>query len=380
MKIFQSQWKAGSGWKDLSEGNQKVSNPQLVLVFGGRDQLAEAKRFDEIRNIYKKSQIISVSTAGEILKDNVYDDTITATAIELGKTKVKIASLTIKNSEDSESVGKNLGKDLQDKDLCYVLVLSDGLKVNGTSLLQGINSVLDKNLVVTGGLAGDGSRFVKTLVGVDAAPSEHQVVAIGFYGKDLVIGHGSVGGWDPFGPIRKVTRSEGNILYELDGQPALDLYKNYLGEQAKSLPGSGLLFPLSIHLPGNKGNLVRTILAVDEEKKSLTFAGDIPNGGQVQLMKANFERLIDGASLAATQSVLKQEEKAPQLALLISCVGRKLVLGPRIDEEIEGVRSILGASTKITGFYSYGELSPLVGNSSCELHNQTMTITTLSEK
>jgi hypothetical protein len=232
---------------------------------------------------------------------------------------------------------------------------------------------------ITGGLSGDGDRFKETLVLWDSAPAKDTVAVIGFYGNRLRVGYGSLGGWDPFGPERLITRSEGNVLYALDGQSALQLYKKYLGEHAKGLPATGLLFPLSIKLKGSDTPIVRTILSVDENNQSLTFAGDVPEGAYACLMKANFDRLIDGAVSAAKTSHIALGETSADLAILISCVGRKLVLRQRIEEEVEGVRDILGDHTVLAGFYSYGEISPFTPNAKCELHNQTMTITTFAE-
>jgi hypothetical protein len=119
---------------------------------------------------------------------------------------------------------------------------------------------------------------------------------------------------------------------------------------------------------------------VDEEKNSMTFAGDIPEGCYVRLMKADFDKLIEGANLAAEHTTVRGGDSSDKLAVLISCVGRKLILGQRIDEEVEGVKRVLGDGATLTGFYSYGEISPLVESARCELHNQTMTITTFAER
>ncbi len=212
----------------------------------------------------------------------------------------------------------------------------------------------------------------------DGPPESNRIAVVGLYGERIKVGFGSLGGWDPFGPERLVTRSQGNILYELDGQPALALYKKYLGDYAKDLPASGLLFPLSLKTENNE-SIVRTILGVNEAENSLTFAGDMPHGVQARFMMANFDRLIDGAVGAAQTSFDAIGGTTPDLALLISCVGRKLVLKQRIEEEVEGVQDILGQGTALAGFYSYGEISPFNPSAKCELHNQTMTITTLSE-
>jgi hypothetical protein len=206
---------------------------------------------------------------------------------------------------------------------------------------------------------------------------EDQFVAVGLYGDEIKIGHGSVGGWDLFGPSRTVTKSHNNVLYELNGKSALGIYKSYLGNHAKDLPSSGLLFPLSVQTTQDSPPLVRTILAVDETAQSITFAGDIPEGSIAQMMQANFNRLIQGASDAASCAALGADA---EFALLISCVGRKLVLKQRTEEEVETVQEILGGGVTLTGFYSYGEIAPIVKSGSCELHNQTMTITTLREE
>jgi hypothetical protein len=260
-----------------------------------------------------------------------------------------------------------------------VLVISDGLKVNGSELVKGLASQLPAGVGVTGGLSGDGARFQRTLVCSGGPARERKIAAIGFYGDSIRIRCGSMGGWDMFGPDRVVTRSKANVLYELDGQSALDLYKTYLGAHAASLPASGLLFPLSVRGGGEEAGVVRTILSVDEAQHSMTFAGDIPQGSHARLMRATFEHLIDGAQGAAQITETAVATKTADLAILISCVGRKLVLKQRIEEEVEAVREVLGPKPILTGFYSYGEICPFTQSARCELHNQTMTITTFAE-
>ena len=275
--------------------------------------------------------------------------------------------------------GRRLAAALPHSGLVYVLVLSPGLDVNGSALVRGLREGLPKDAIVTGGLAGDGDRFGRTVVWAAAGPGERTVAAVGFYGDQLRIGHGSMGGWDPFGPDRLVTRSEGNVLYELDGKSALALYRQYLGDHAADLPASGLLFPLSLRLDHTDERVVRTILGIDDAQGSLTFAGDVPQGAYARLMKANFDRLLDGAAQAGTASRVMLKESAPELAILISCVGRRLVLQQRTEEEVEAVQEMLGGDPVLTGFYSYGEISPHNPSARCALHNQTMTVTTMTE-
>jgi hypothetical protein len=379
MKTEQKQWTAEGGWQNIKEAGLNGS-ADLIFVFGSRKLLEDPSKYDEVRSFYPNSNILMGSTSGEIMEDLVYDDSLAVTAVDFEKTAIKVASMNINDATDSFDAGVRMAEELSGEGLAHVFLLTDGLHVNGSEIVKGINSKLENDVPCTGGLAGDAANFEKTVVGLNAAPSENQVVAIGFYGDSLEVGYGSVGGWDNFGAERLVTRSEGNVLYELDGQSALDLYKMYLGDKASELPGSALLFPLGLKFDEDSDTIVRTVLAVDEEANSMTFAGDIPEGCYVRLMKADFDKLIEGANLAAEHTTQKGGEDAEKLAILISCVGRKLILGQRIDEEVESVQNVLGDGATLTGFYSYGEISPIVESSRCELHNQTMTITTFAEK
>jgi hypothetical protein len=352
---------------------------QLVLVFGSQPLLSEAL-ISALRKRYPQACLFGCSTAGEIYGTQVFDETITATAIRFASTQVRIASRSV--SEGGHAVGKALAESILGENLAHVLVLSDGLEINGdgAALVEGLKENLPSSVEVTGGLAGDDFRRQETRVIADQTPQKGIVAVLGLYGTRLKVGYGSLGGWDSFGPDRLVTRSEGNVLYELDGQPALSLYKRYLGEYASGLPSTGLLFPLALRgTEGADTGVIRSIRSVNEEHHSITSAGDIPQGSYVRLMKANFERLIEGAADAAAISRQKLAGSNPDLALLVSCVGRKIVLQQRIEEEVEGVRHILGEHTALTGFYSYGEISPHNPSARCEFHNQTMTITTFSE-
>jgi hypothetical protein len=379
MHIEQKLWTEKEGWS--TPASPLHETPQLVFVFGGREQISNEQHFASLRSMYPDSHILTCSTAGEILGTRVYDRTLCVTAVHFEKTQLQFAQTTIGEAGESMQKGAELAGLLPHEGLTHVMVFSDGLVVNGTALVDGLSSILPADVSVTGGLVGDGADFKHTVAGLDEVPKEKNIILIGFYSNALTIGYGSLGGWDTFGPDRIITKSEGNVLYELDNMPALDIYKEYLGDLAKELPGSGLLFPMRLQFKSQSGDaeVVRTLLGVDEEKKNLTFAGDMPEGATATLMKANFDRLIDGAYGAAKMtSELNKGE--PDLAILISCVGRKLVLKSRIEEETEAVQSVLGEKTILTGFYSYGEICPVAPTEKqCRLHNQTMTITTFKE-
>jgi hypothetical protein len=351
----------------------------LVLLFGSPEKLNQHGLINKLKSVYLKACIMGCSTAGEIINTQVLDDSLIVTAVSFRTTRIKSALVNITDAGDSYKAGTELAKSLSSENLRHIFVLSEGLKINGSELVRGLKEHLANGITLTGGLSADGDRFEETYVVLNNDPVRNAIAAIGFYGNDLRIGYGSFGGWDTFGPERIVTRSSGNILFELDGKSALTLYKQYLGEHADGLPATGLVFPLNLRTRDSLRPVVRTLLGVNEEDQSMTFAGEIPQNSYVRLMKANNERLIDGAADAARASYETIGWDNIQLAILISCIGRKLVLKQRTEEEIEAVRDILGNNAFYTGFYSYGEISPFSKDDTCELHNQTMTITCMYE-
>ncbi len=376
MKITQHVWTGRLGWSPALPVESDLA-AQLVLVFGGRQQVQRTDLLDAIREAFPAGIVAGCSTAGEIAGTQVHDESLVATAIRFERSTVDRIDVAVEG--DGADAARAVAHALVRPGLRHVLVLCDGLKVNGTAFAHTLRAALPDGVCATGGLAGDADRFAETLVCADGPGRSGRVVGVGLYGDALKVGYGSQGGWDSFGPARRVTRSQGNVLFELDGESALALYKSYLGEHASTLPGSALLFPLLLEDPSGGDGLVRTVLAVDEAAGSLTFAGDIPEGTQARLMKANFDRLVDGACNSASASLRRLDGSSAELAILISCVGRKLVLRQRVEEEVEAVREILPQAV-LAGFYSYGELCPQGSVGSCELHNQTMTITTLAEE
>ena len=379
MKTEQSIFSLGKGWTGRL-GAELGDQAQLVFLFGQTDLMREAVHFDEVRRFYPNAQIIGCSTAGEICQEEVFNTSIICTAVYFEKSSIILKSEKFSSMDDSFVIGERLADQFDKTGLVHIMVLSEGLNINGSELTKGLNSRLNNTIPVTGGLAGDQDLFSKTAIIINGPGESNIVAGIGFYGDHLKTGYGSMGGWDSFGVDRLVTKSKANILYELDGQPALELYKKYLGDHAANLPSSALLFPLSLKVNNSDISLVRTVLAVNEEEGSMVFAGDIPEGVYVRLMRANFDNIIEGAFNAAEMSKISLREINPDLAILISCVGRKLVLKQRVEEELESVREEIGNQATITGFYSYGEICPgKPFENQCELHNQTMTITLFKE-
>ncbi|MDF1880954.1 FIST C-terminal domain-containing protein [Sulfurimonas sp. MAG313] len=373
--MLTSQWiyEAQNGWSKLSGSD--IEQAQIILVFGTGTYFINDS-YKELSKKFPKSIIVGCSTSGTIAGQRV-DDITVATLIYLEKGSVEIAYEDFMEAEESEDIGKNLALALNKKDLKHIFILSDGLHINGSELTQGFNKNLDNDVHVTGGLAGDGVNFEHTYVIANDSAKEKRVVAIGFYGDSLEITSGCFAGWDEFGAERLITKSKGNVLYEIDGKPALQLYKSYLADEADELPSSGLKFPISIRQSLSDKPLIRTLLGIDEEKQSLTFAGDVPEGHHCRLMKSNMDKLIDNAGLAAEHA--KPSSQNADLCIAVSCVGRRIVLSQLVEEELDAIEEALGKDTLLAGFYSYGEIAPLEGLVNCTLHNQTMTLTVISE-
>ncbi|TDE41843.1 histidine kinase [Flavobacterium rhamnosiphilum] len=378
MKIASLLYKNNIFFKERNNENMNFNEAQLIIGFGSRELLFQDNSFNEIRNKFPNAQIALCSSAGEIFENEVLDNTISLVALQFKSTSLETTQVRIDDYSSSFEAGKALIQNFTQENLKLIFVLSDGGKVNGSELVKGMNFSKNNGVLITGGLAGDGTKFEKTVVGLNQRPESGNIIAIGFYGDKLVLSHGSSGGWETFGIERTITKAKANVLFEIDNKSALGIYKNYLGEYADELPESAQHFPLSIKLEEDQDPVVRAILSIDTENQTMTFAGDIPEGSKVRFAKANFDQLVD-ASTEAAISCLEMSNDKPKLAILISCIGRKTILGNRIEEEVEAVAAIFGDHTTLTGFYSYGEISPLKPLENCELHNQTMTITCINE-
>ena len=371
MQVSQISWSGKSGWEPVPAFSAEAN---LVMVFADDVYFQTDACYTQLREMFPKARIAGCTSAGNVLGVEISDGNMVATIIKFEHASVRLESVDLQPGEAMTDISANLMSKLTTPDLRHVFLLTDGLQVNGSELAKGVNQA---NIPVTGGMAGDGTRFAQTWVMADAPAKPGRIAALGFYG-DITIKSGCFAGWEEFGAERLVTRSVGNVVYEIDGEPALDLYKKYLGEQAVNLPASGLRFPLSIQASKTELALIRTLLGVDEAEHSLTFAGDVPQGYLCKLMRTNLDSLIESAGLAA-EAAQPDQENAAGLCLVVSCVGRRLVMGQLTEEELDIVQEKLGEATAITGFYSYGELAPFSDIMQCQLHNQTMTLTTLYE-
>lgn len=373
-------WSPTSGWSEPLAGDA-LAGAQLLLSFGPV-QAPPASWFDALRAAAPNARHVYCSGGGQITDASVVDDEVVVAAVSFDATTVHPVLLDGVNTAGSAECGRRLGAELRRvPGLRHVLLFAEGLSFNAAAFLETLNAALPEGVGVSGGLASNGLALDACAVGLDAPPRQGQLVAVGLAGERLRVGTGSVGGWDFFGPERAVTRAGVAEVFELDGERALDVYKRYLGEFAAELPGSALLFPLAVRTEADGPVAVRTILSIDEATGAMRFAGDIPQGSTVRLMRTTTDRLIDGAGAAATLARQGLAREAPSLALCVSCIGRRAVMRTRVEEELDEVAHAIGGGA-VVGFYSNGEVAPPSDGREHQravLHNQTMTVTVLAE-
>ncbi|MCB4799220.1 FIST signal transduction protein [Neotamlana laminarinivorans] len=366
----------------LKEDNWKVQletigfSASLFLCFVSTSFKYKENVLKYLKNKFPQSVLVGCSSGGEISEIAVSDKSLSLTAISFQNATFKKVAINVNDVNSSEKAGYTIGRQLNSEKLKHVIVFGDSENVNGSDLVTGLKSNL-QNVSVSGGLASNALGLSDTFVLNNYNIVNKTVVAVGFYGDNLIIGNASRGGWGSFGIERLVTKAEKNILYEIDGVPALTFYKKFLGDKLyRGFKSPDLTFSLSMRTSDNLSRVVRSIKGVNEADQSLILGGNIYENALLRLMKFNADRLINGAE-ASAKAANKHSETG--LAILISCIGRKNFLKQLVEEEVEVVRETLGERVSLTGFYALGEIGPYDDLSPCELHNQTMTITTLSE-
>jgi hypothetical protein len=375
MKIEQRRLSSASGWRTTAS-TFTGEKPQLAFVFGPRRLLENSSLLTRVRETYPRTQLVFASGAGEFSGAEVSDDQLVVTALTLEKAYTRSLALTVAGRAGSHAAGRELGRLLNAADLTHVFVLCDGVKVNGSQLVEGLSAVLPAHVSVTGGLAGDGMDFHRTIVGLDANLGSERVVATGFYGADLRVAHGCSGGWAPYGDECVVTRAEENMLFELDGKPALQRYCEQLGEEATALPLSTMRFPVHMVTEPGAAAVVRASHLIDRETGMIEFAGDISTGAHIRFLRATHDDLIGGAVRAAQQT---NAIGPADLVLCVDCIGRRVVLDDAAIREIQRMHAEFPPHAVFAGFYSYGEIAPPSGAAGSQFHNQTVTITALRE-
>jgi hypothetical protein len=360
---------------DFSE----FTNDSLFFIFINKERSFWIEHLTLISAKFPSSSFVGATSAGQIGGEFIYDNECVITALKFKKAKFFLKTFEHVSSESSFDIGKQIAMLGNEHDVHSALIFSEGLNINGTKLSEGIN-LTNKKIVYSGGLSGDGSDFKETLV-FTKDKFIPNAIAVVYFDKNVEFRTSAAGGWTSFGIERRVTKSHNNIVYEIDEKPAINLYNDYLGSKAKLLPSYGLHFPICLTSKNNNAEteLVRTLLAIDEVAGSLTFAGDVNEGCEIKLMKSTTKDLIHSAQSLFAEKLLEINNlEGDVFSFLVSCVGRRLVMGQNTEEEF--VLPPLPFEVIRTGYYSYGELSKSIKENKCSLHNQTFTLTLIWEK
>jgi hypothetical protein len=373
---------------DAIDAAQWNSPAVLVIAYCHSNWTRAEPTLLALRAHLPAANMIAISTAGHFgATPDIYDEPVMLQLIGFDRGEIRLRSGTTTADGGAAALARELGGALNDDALRGLLAFTDGSHMDGAAFVEGIRDSVAAQVVMAGGMAGDGDRFADTWIWDGQQKIQSGAIAIGLYGAARMSSE-SGGGWASFGVDRDITSANGTMLNELDGQPALSLYREYLGDRAADLPASGMLFPLSVTSEHSSEPVVRTILGIDETNGTIRLAGKVTVGSKARLMRANPNRLIEAAGeatararAAVSQRAARSEQPAATqsgAAMIVNCVGRRVILRQRAEEEIDIALTQLGGDTALAGFYSYGEFGPS-GLTNCALHNQTFTITVFGE-
>ena len=369
----------------------KETTADVAIVFSSVEYDQE-RMLAGVRSVSKDALVIGTSTAGEITTEG-----------PLGKRSVAvmlIASDTIKFyggigegiSKGARDAGKRAAdavKAQAEEGLKAFMMFPDVLVGNGAETVRGVLDSLGEHFPVVGGASGDDFKFVKTYQYLSEKVYSGAVAGLGLSGN-FRIGIGVKHGWLPIGTSFKVTKSEGSVLHELNGKPAIKIYEDYFGEEeAKqlkidTLAKLAITYPLGMRVEGSDEMLIRDPITVDE-KGSITCAAEIPLGSEIQLMIGSREEAIKVAKSAAENAVAQLDGGIPKAVIIFNCIARNKLFGDRSGEEIDAIQEAIGEDVPLIGFYTYGEQAPLGGEvrniEKCNpaFHNETVVIVVLAE-
>ena len=367
--------------------------PQLAIVLASVEY-EQKSVIKGIRSVIGDTvKIVGASTAGEITEDGPAGRHSVALMLLASDTMHFYTGVGPSVAEDPQAAGATMAEQIQKEaggdELKLVIMFPDVLVGNGTDVVRGVLSKVGEHLPVVGGAAGDDFRFQKTYQYFDDTVHTGAVVGIGFSG-DVHFGVGVKHGWLPIGIPMEATKSEGSVLHELDGMPAISVYEDHFGtdvvEELKNdvLAKLAISYPLGIHMEGSEEMLIRDPLTVDE-KGSITCAAEVPEGSEIRLMVGHRNEAIKAAREASQKVVRDIENKEPKAVLIFNCVARKKLLAEYSSEEIRVIQENVGNEVPLLGFYTYGEQAPLEGEihdkEKCNpsFHNETVVVVALAD-
>ncbi|OGI95373.1 hypothetical protein A2917_02290 [Candidatus Nomurabacteria bacterium RIFCSPLOWO2_01_FULL_42_17] len=365
-------------------------NPDLLIVFSSV-KYDQQKVIDGVRSVAKEALLVGSSTSGEITTAGpMKEHSVAIMAIKSPEIKyfVGVGENILANPRLAGKMAADKVKEQAGDSLKAFMMMPDVLVGNGADIVRGVLDSLGAHFPVVGGASGDDFAFKKTYQYVNDKVYSGAVVGLGLVGN-FKIGIGVKHGWIPVGESMKVTKSEGAVIHEINGAPAVKIYEDYFGEEAKimrteALAKLAITYPLGMKVAGSDELLIRDPITVDEHG-SITCAAEIPEGSEVRLMVGSREEAVKVAKIAAENAVAQLEGSAPKAVIIFNCIARNKLFGEKSGDEINAIQQAIGKEVPLIGFYTYGEQAPLGGEvkniEQCNsaFHNETVVICVLAD-
>lgn len=358
----------------LHQGNA-LSDADLVFVFGSVGILETPNFYSVLKDSFPNAHICGASCGSSILSESLVSDQCTILAIQFKAAQVRNLKVKISDRHDVDGVIHEIHKHFPLNNLKGLCILVDGFAINSGGLISNLTKKFP-SVPIFGGLASDGDAMITSCVMNNGIGEKGIISVSGFYGESLSISTALAGGWQRFGPERLITKSHDNILEEIDGKKAVQLYKEHLQKEHLNLPHDGLMLPLSVY-PKDHPELgkTRSVIGITDDEKALVFAGDVPKGHQARFMTSSIQSLCRGAE----EAVATLKPNGDGFAIAFSCIGHHMFLSSMTEDELDVLTGCLGPNIPLVGFYSNGEICPIGGKHESALHNQTTAIALITE-
>jgi len=347
--------------------------PTLAIVFCSimQDRNALVHFFKE-----KNVEIFGCTTAGEIMDDEVYEHTSVIMLLNIKKEQYKIM---YEEGSDTYRIAADLAhKSRETFSNPAMVLISSGLTIDAEQIIKGVKDV-DESIPLYGGLAGDDLTMKASYVFSNGFESSGALIALVLDNEKIKVKGLATSGWDDIGIEKIITKSNGNIVYTIDDEPAVDVFVKFfkftdsVDNRSEIVAMNFAQYPLQLK-KDNGNTVLRAPLMVDIENRALIFAGGIPQGSKVKFSVPPGFDLIE--KTAERVSALKENIADPDAVLMFSCKARHLALGPMTSDEAGRIRSIW--NKPLIGFFTYGEIGAAT-ESVCDFHNETCSMVVMEE-
>ena len=362
----------------LSEAVADGYSPTIAVAF-----ISIAQDREAICHLFEEQQIdiFGSTTAGEFTDGEIGEESAAIMLLDLKKEHYRVVHVET-GDEDTLKIAKSVGRQgLDTFSNPAFIIASGGISTDGEMIIRGIEQAVGPKVTIFGGLAGDDFKMSGTYVFTNGKYSINGLVAI-ILDEDKVNVKGlATSGWEPVGTVRTITKSEGNVVYTIDDQPALDVVIKYMGvnrnidEWKDVIINVGSEFPMQLQRE-NAEPVIRAPLFANKEDRSLVCAGSVPQGSKIRFSLPPDDSVIEKV-VNECATVKKEEMENADAMIMFSCKARHLSLGPMVGDEIDQVKDVWGAP--LVGFFSYGEMGKATKGKH-EFHNNTCSLVLLSEK